>query len=224
MTWVNSTASARLESSGVLVIFGGYDNNDQSLGDTWLLSLSRQLWRQISSSSSPTPRHHHSMVARDSFVYLHGGRGVTGYNDVWRFDVITEEWLQMNSPASPLPNRFQFSMAILGQKVYVHGWCSRRMTTPTSIISTTNSGILISLFSVPLRSIKGQVVARHVQVVRQDPIYSMRARPRVILSASPAHSAAAMNTWMLNVPPHLTLSASQQRRHRLVLAVGVPFC
>jgi hypothetical protein len=126
MAWVNSTATAPDQPRGLLVVFGGHcTGSDKDLGDTWLLSLTRQRWEQvISESATPSPRKNHNMVSHDCWVYMHGGddSGDGGLNDLWRFDVQTKVWREMNSPSAALTNRHNFAMAASSSgMIYFHG-------------------------------------------------------------------------------------------------------
>ena len=126
MAWVNSTATARKEPRGVVVVFGGYggdSNSDIHLGDTWLLSLTQKKWKLVSSAQRPAPRKNHNMASHDRWVYMHGGDTHNGgLNDVWRFDAESSVWREMNSPSAALVNRHKFAMAASSSgMIFFHG-------------------------------------------------------------------------------------------------------
>lgn len=74
------------EESGMIVLFGGVDRNDRSLGDTWLFDGGS--WRQVPGKGPPPRRY--AALAYDHDLkgcVLHGGSeddfGQRGFGDTW---------------------------------------------------------------------------------------------------------------------------------------------
>jgi len=74
-------------SGGRILLFGGYDSNNQSLNDTWLWDGTT--WTQLVTASSPGPRYNSAMAydAEHNKVVLFSGTG--GGTETWLFDGTT---------------------------------------------------------------------------------------------------------------------------------------
>jgi N-acetylneuraminic acid mutarotase len=82
-----------------MVVFGGIDNNQNRLNDTWFFSLTKKKWTQITIKISdfylPRVRSGHSAcVYNDNFLVVFGGMtAVTKeLDDVVVLDLFTYEW------------------------------------------------------------------------------------------------------------------------------------
>ncbi len=84
-------------NGGELVLFGGQDQNNTRLNDTWVWN--GVTWAQLSPPSSPSARYSPAMAydAQHDKIVLFGGGG--GGTDTWLFDGTT--WSQPSTPTSP---------------------------------------------------------------------------------------------------------------------------
>jgi N-acetylneuraminic acid mutarotase len=88
-----------------MVVFGGIDNNQNRLNDTWFFNLTKKKWTQITIKISdfylPRVRSGHSAsVYNDKFMVVFGGMtAVTKeLDDVVVLDLATYEWFQVTEP------------------------------------------------------------------------------------------------------------------------------
>jgi hypothetical protein len=90
----------------VIVLFGGIDNNNATVGDTW--EYDGTTWTLKTPALSPTPRSGHVMTydAARQRVVLFGGS--SGFNETWEYDGTT--WTKRIPVTSP-PGRGGLAMA-----------------------------------------------------------------------------------------------------------------
>ncbi|KAH7318029.1 hypothetical protein B0J17DRAFT_527685, partial [Rhizoctonia solani] len=68
------TAHAVVLVGGVIYMFGGEDQNEEVLGDTWCFKLNEQRWYKFPHTSfQPLARHGHTMVAIEGRMFVLGG-------------------------------------------------------------------------------------------------------------------------------------------------------
>ena len=86
-----------------VVLFGGDDQNDQPLGDTWVFASGN--WTQVTSTVSPAARYADGLVydpALRGLVLFGGASGYsTFFNDTWLFDA--HGWHALAPLRSPTP-------------------------------------------------------------------------------------------------------------------------
>ena len=80
--------------NGKVILFGGYDDEDKCIDDTWEYNAITKSWRIIDTiGSKPGPRTAHSMVyIGDSKALLFGG---VWYNDTWVYDAASHNWSEI---------------------------------------------------------------------------------------------------------------------------------
>lgn len=88
------------DNSGVFFLFGGSDDTDATLAETWTFNPTNDTWTQLSPTNSPPARTYAQMVYTGSGttteIYLFGGNGTTTYyNDVWRYN--GSDWSQVTT-------------------------------------------------------------------------------------------------------------------------------
>ena len=96
-----------------VVMFGGYNFQSGSMGDTW--EYDGVVWTQVAPASSPPARTGHAMVydsARHKVVMFGGYDPAPGslaplYNDTWEYDGV--DWAQVTTASKPL-NRLDHAM------------------------------------------------------------------------------------------------------------------
>jgi Galactose oxidase, central domain len=106
-----NAAMAYDEADGYTLLFGGRDNANDVLGDTWTLKDGH--WSELNPQPSPRPRAYASMVydAADGYVLMFGGgsdNSDTTFGDTWAFKAGT--WTELSPPVSP-PAREYAAMA-----------------------------------------------------------------------------------------------------------------
>lgn len=108
-----------------ILMFGGRDNSNTRLNDTWVFDVEAGTWSQIIPGPSPPIRDAHEMVyIGNDTVVLYGGNTVNGGDavglaDTWIFDIVGENWSQVMTPG-PGP-RFQHMMVSLGTEALLFG-------------------------------------------------------------------------------------------------------
>ena len=80
-----------------LMIFGGYDMNDNVVSKQDLIDLSNNTYSSIENTQKadfPTSRAFHQIIKIGTFCLLYGGRTSTGenLNDVWKFFINKRKW------------------------------------------------------------------------------------------------------------------------------------
>ncbi len=96
--------------TGKLVLFGGKDVNNGSLGDTWVWDQANG-WINLAPAVAPSARHWHAMVYDDTtgqLVMFGGYDGTNFMNDTWTFDGAA--WT-LQSPATSPSVRGRHGMA-----------------------------------------------------------------------------------------------------------------
>lgn len=89
-----------------MYIFGGKDDDNNKLNDTWKFNFKTSEWIQIPSDDAPIPRSGHAaQVYQDRYMIVHGGIFFVTreLNDLHVFDMERENWCclfkELNSPA-----------------------------------------------------------------------------------------------------------------------------
>ena len=107
-------------AGGQLLLFGGSDNLDEELAETWTYTPTIG-WSQLSPALSPPARTGHQMVHDPTIglSYLFGGNARTTYfNDLWTFD--GANWSALSPPISP-PPRSEPAMAYGDGQILLFG-------------------------------------------------------------------------------------------------------
>ena len=105
-----------------VVMFGGYNFQSGSMGDTW--EYDGVVWTQVAPASSPPARTGHAMVydsVRGKVVMFGGYDGGLGnyINDTWEFDGI--DWEQRTASGPVTRTGATFAYVIGQQKTYLFG-------------------------------------------------------------------------------------------------------
>ncbi|XP_074654134.1 multiple epidermal growth factor-like domains protein 8 [Tubulanus polymorphus] len=91
-------ASAFIESTNILWIFGGYDLNSYH-NDLQYFDFERNVWGSVNASRSlwPTARHEHTIVGFGTVFYMYGGVLADGRhtNELWVFDTMIYVWKRL---------------------------------------------------------------------------------------------------------------------------------
>jgi len=130
------------ELGGLMYVFGGWDST-QYFADLWSFDTSvlynggtATTWKKYS-STGPSPRNSHSMMADGGKLWLFGGffhdistgtnvnclspaYGCTWYNDLWSYSVKDDKWTQLK-PSNPPPKRSAHSAELIGDRMIVFG-------------------------------------------------------------------------------------------------------
>jgi hypothetical protein len=87
-----------------IVLFGGKNDVNQSMNQTWALDLARQRWQKIEVESEIPPTSEDHAVIYDPIGYrmiLHGGEDGLTTNKTWALDLKTHRWRNMTDSAAP---------------------------------------------------------------------------------------------------------------------------
>jgi hypothetical protein len=109
--WIEATPSAQPsavygmsmvydDNNNVMLLFGGSDDTDAALAETWTYNTTNDSWTQLTPTTSPPARTYAQMAytgtGTNTEIYLFGGNdGTTYYNDVWRYD--GSDWTQVST-------------------------------------------------------------------------------------------------------------------------------
>ena len=103
-------------ASGLVVLFGGYNESYSYENDTWVYNTSANTWTQRKPADAPGPRQLHSM-AYDSVsgeIILFGGQNANGaLNTTWSYNVSNNIWTKLQCTSTPSKRSGQ-GMASLG--------------------------------------------------------------------------------------------------------------
>jgi hypothetical protein len=102
------------ENNDVMLLFGGSDDTDAALAETWTYDTTNDSWTQLTPTNSPPARTYAQMVytgtGTNTEIYLFGGNdGTTYYNDVWRYD--GSDWTQVSTNGTPPAARTHHAIA-----------------------------------------------------------------------------------------------------------------
>jgi len=89
---------------GVSVLFGGFDESDTAMNDTWFYDSSDGRWQDKSRQTRPPARGLHAMVydpRHGVFILFGGWDGDQYFNDTWVFDARDASWSQKAPALSP---------------------------------------------------------------------------------------------------------------------------
>ena len=88
-----------------MYIFGGKDEENNKLNDTWKFNFSTRQWSYIDAGEQPLPRSGHSAsIFQESYMIIYGGifEVTKELNDMHIFDLKNDKWIclfeEINSP------------------------------------------------------------------------------------------------------------------------------
>lgn len=87
-----------------IVLFGGKDDANQNLNETWALDLAQNLWQKLATTGEPPPASEDHAVIYDPVgqrMILHGGEDGLTTNKLWALDLQTNHWRNMTDSTSP---------------------------------------------------------------------------------------------------------------------------
>ena len=100
----NSPAMVYDPLDGYMLLYGGWNNVSNYLGDTWIFT--QNSWTQLNPATSPGPRSDASISydPADGYVLLYGGDSGSGQtNDTWAFKA--GQWTRIGATVSPSPRQ-----------------------------------------------------------------------------------------------------------------------
>jgi len=80
-----------------IYIFGGYDGFNW-VNDFFEYNITSNSWQEVLCSgrgNPPTPRHSHSAVVYNEYMYVFGGYDGKYKNDLFKFSFLTNEWTEI---------------------------------------------------------------------------------------------------------------------------------
>jgi hypothetical protein len=99
-----------------VILFGGWVDGDEVLGDTWAYDFDTDTWTNMNPTTSPKPRARFGRAydpTRDVILYTHGFGGKEGdFNDTWVYDYNNNKWTEFKMRNTPPPNRHCFQIAL----------------------------------------------------------------------------------------------------------------
>ncbi|XP_038049945.1 kelch-like protein 24 [Patiria miniata] len=106
----------------VIVIVGGYDDNQRWVRDVWCFNARDESWHSL--APFPGRNQRFATVAVENDIYVIGGQAEHGdsmsetLSDVWRYDSITDTWSKVAGMNKP---RHGHGAAVVDGKIYVVG-------------------------------------------------------------------------------------------------------
>lgn len=112
-----------------LLLFGGLEQPERRLDDTWLFDTTTSTWQELKlTGSKPKARYAHAMTAIDGRAILFGGQSSSGLlNDLWTLKGLSPEgeaspvWIPLDLPGTPPIPRKGHSLVGMGLWVIVMG-------------------------------------------------------------------------------------------------------
>ncbi|KAJ3092868.1 hypothetical protein HK102_001282 [Quaeritorhiza haematococci] len=124
--------SATLWNNDRLIIFGGFDDNDNALNDLNILNLANLTWEKpVVHGTVPAGRAKHSAVIHDNKLYITGGSGGDAkvHDDLCVLDLETFVW--------DIPRKFvvrsSHASFVYRDCLYVYGGMNQDLDRPTEI-------------------------------------------------------------------------------------------
>jgi N-acetylneuraminic acid mutarotase len=95
----------------VVVLFGGYLENDQLSSETWIYNCTADIWNQIYPVTHPTTRYGHVFRydGEQHIGFFFGGRHVGLMDETWFFNLSSITWTQKTPVIKPI-RRYWFDM------------------------------------------------------------------------------------------------------------------
>jgi hypothetical protein len=84
--------------------------------------MNNLIWKMVNCSEGPDRRAAHSAVFYKRLVCVFGGwNGLHALDDVVTFNTIDQSWRRINCTGEPPNERNNHAVALVGDKMYVHG-------------------------------------------------------------------------------------------------------
>lgn len=79
----------------MMYIFGGKDDENNKLQDTWKFNFHTKTWEEIRQSEVPAPRSGHASCVYRDYMIVYGGIFdiCKELNDMWVYDMKADRWL-----------------------------------------------------------------------------------------------------------------------------------
>jgi len=136
--WENLTVSGEIPKvfyhrttsvKGSVVLFGGFDENEELQQTLWHYSISSKEWVHRNSTSHwPVGRVHHSfasdqMDSATEFVYLFGGQDGQNMSldDFWRLNASSLTWDLIEVPSQRPESRYGHASVVLRDHIFIFG-------------------------------------------------------------------------------------------------------
>ncbi len=122
-------AMAAIKGTSMILLFGGNTSTSNN-NETWLYDSDINIWTQVITPSSPSPRMAHAMasVDTDDKVVLFGGMGNADFG-TWIYDLSENTWENKTPTSRPTPRAYHAMATIHGDdKVLLHGGIEGIMT------------------------------------------------------------------------------------------------
>jgi len=87
----------------IMIVFGGVDNNNNNLNDTWEYNITKDSWTQ--KTGGGTARYDHTAIhynnGTDDIMIVFGGYDSSNnLNDTWEYNITKDSWTQKTSGAT----------------------------------------------------------------------------------------------------------------------------
>ena len=87
-----------------IILFGGKNNTNQNLNETWALDLAQNIWQKLATTGEPPPASEDHTVIYDPLgqrMILQGGEDGLTTNKLWALDLRTQQWRNMTDSTAP---------------------------------------------------------------------------------------------------------------------------
>ena len=128
----------------IIIVFGGIDNNDTWLDDTWIFDSRTQVWTQVFPDNHPSVRGSASIFydPQAQKTILYGGYRPSGghFDDTWAFDYSSNNWTNLNPSIKPT-GRYGAPMVYdpINQRGFMFGGRTSYITDETWVYYYSNN-------------------------------------------------------------------------------------
>lgn len=107
-----------------IILFGGKDNTNQNVNETWALDLTKNLWQKLTTSGEQPPASEDHAVIYDPVgqrMILHGGEDGLTTNKLWALDLQTQHWRNMTDSTAPAREDHSAIYDSFGKRMVIFG-------------------------------------------------------------------------------------------------------
>ncbi|XP_017325806.1 uncharacterized protein si:dkey-3d4.3 isoform X1 [Ictalurus punctatus] len=134
-----------------MFIYGGYIDMRGTSQEFWRFDMDSRLWSLLSIEQvGPGPRHSHSAITHQNYMYLYGGlQGLKEQRDLWRWSCHSHTWTCISTSSGP-SKLMGHSAAVYKDSMLLFGG-GETQTAPTNCLWSLNLTTLMweRLLSLP---------------------------------------------------------------------------
>ena len=96
-------------TNNVVILFGGYGEDDPHTDDTWCYNTTENTWTEMSPAIHPCGRYGHCMIydPDNDRTILFSGNSIEGMNpDLWEYNFTADSWTELTAYPRPLGRKW----------------------------------------------------------------------------------------------------------------------